>query len=77
MRNSDESAIAAPKIEQATAAMLDALKAAGVENDVSACLAAIGAMVGCIAASCGDPREAMRAVNAIANGIIDGSLLDP
>lgn len=60
---------------KATMAVLTALETCGASNDPSACMAAIGAAAGCIAANVNDPAEAMRAMNAVAEGIIDGTLV--
>lgn len=66
----------AAAIDKAAAGMLAALDAAGIGNDVNLCLAAIGGVAGCVARGTGQPAQAMEAINILAQGIIDGSLLD-
>jgi hypothetical protein len=63
-------------VERTAKAIMDAMERSGTANDANVCLAAVGGVLGCLAVACGDPAEAMAAVNAIAAGIIDGTLLD-
>ena len=66
----------ASMIEQATMAVLDELRRQGVADNPNVCLAVVGSLMGAFAANCENPEEAMNGMNAIARGIIDGSLLD-
>lgn len=77
MKNSDAAIRNAPLIEAATKAMIEALEKVGATKDETVCLAAIGSLMGCVAGALPNPESALAAMNALARGIIDGSLLDP
>lgn len=76
MQNTPESERNAALIERATGEMLNALLNCGASDNAPVCLAAIGSLMGCMAANMGDPNEALAGMNAVARGIIDGSLLN-
>lgn len=76
MLNTPEAERNAPLIQRATGAMLDELLRIGVADNAAVCLAAVGTIMGALAATCGNPEEALAGMNTIARGIIDGSLLD-
>lgn len=63
-------------IRTSVLSMLSALKALGVSNDAQICLTAIGTLMGVMARASEHPERAMAGMNAIARGILDGSLLD-
>jgi hypothetical protein len=77
MRNSPEAIRDAPLIEAAVQAMIEALTKTGAVENGTVCCAAIGTLMGCIAASLPDTENALAGMNALARGIIDGSLLEP
>lgn len=76
MKNTDEAEKNAPLIQEATTAILSVFQRLGIENNEPVCLAVLGSLVGCFAAASGNPGMAMAGMNALAKGIIDGTLLD-
>lgn len=67
----------ADRMQKATMALIEALEKCGVSDDAGVSLGATGALLGSLAIASGNPDEALAMVNAIARGMIDGTLLDP
>ena len=68
---------AADLIQKATTRMLDALAIDGASDNPTVAGAAIGALVGSLAAVSGNPEMMLGSIVAVARGSMDGSLVDP
>jgi hypothetical protein len=65
----------AVRTRAAAEAVLDALESAGDDQVIA--MTALGAVVGCIAASAPDPQAALADIVRIATAVVSGELVDP